>query len=163
MKPKTTLSLFVVLLFLVSCDYGEFMRIKNCTNDSIVICYSNDSCIDSVKFVLDCEGVPGTPTDYLSMRQEFHEGEKLILSNRVVIPPNSLGNYSTFNEPLFNDNPEHKGNFFIIKLKDAKNHTWGEICRDTLYGKLIVTRKMVKQLRKQDPSNAFQWSDNVVN
>ena len=144
MKKKITLLLFASILLFVSCDFGEAMQIKNCTNDSIIICYSNDSCIDSVKYLLDCCGVTFEPTDTLSMRQEFQEEERLVLTNGVIIPPDSLGEYHTFNTHLFYDNPQHKGHFFIIKLDDAQKYTWGEICSDALYESLIVTRKQVK-------------------
>lgn len=160
MKRNILIALLAsAVIFLVSCDFGEGILIENQTKDSVIICYSNDCCIDSVKYPIEYAGAGWNPIDTLTFNQKFRKEEKLIVTNAVIIPPDSAGSYHTFNCHLFYDNPEHKGHFYVIKLEDARNHTWGEICRDSLYGMMVVTRAMAEQSWESDSSLVIQWND----
>ena len=153
MKNKVTfLCAFVILLCMASCDYINVMHIENRTSDAVIIGSSRYCCIDSVKYFLERRGAR-----YDSREPVFQEEEKLNLTDRLIIPPDSLGGYGELNAPLFSHNQDRNGYFFIINLDTARNHTWGEICRDTLYETLIVTQEMVKQAQYQGIARVIEW------
>lgn len=153
MKNKVTfLYAFVIVLCMVSCDYIKVMYIENRTSDAVIIGSSRYCCIDSVKHFLE-----GREAKYDSKEPVFREKEKLNLADRLIIPSGSLGGYGEWNAPLFSHNQDRNGYFFIINVDTARNHTWGEICRDTLYETLIVTQEMVKQAQRQGIARVIEW------
>ena len=154
MKKKTLMMAAMaacVATLLISClpvfDSMEQMRIVNRTIDTILIGSAKYNNIDSVKWLLECWGVKydstWTRTDIMGM---FEVG------NNNLIPHDSMGCYGE--TTLFGQNKDHKGYFFIIKQKNAKNYSWKEICRYKLYDTLVVTREML------EPENIVEYRGN---
>ena len=144
---KKIILLFSCSLALISCvicSSRSSLYIKNCTNDSILICtteLAKYNIIDSVKFFL--EG------DYNSdLRTEFKDSIGQKFGSLNIIPPDSSGCYvavTASNGTYMGVKLYERGFFFIIKLETSRNHTWEEICRNHLYDTLVVTQEMLEQ------------------
>lgn len=146
MKHKIVI-LGLVSVLVVSCDYGHSFHIANKTTDTIIIVSADYNCIDSAIYFL-----PRGGAKYDSTWTEFNGKGKLELGEINLIPPDSTACYAVFNAPFFYDSQDHKGYFYIIKLKNAQKYTWGEICRDTLYDKLVITQEMIEHVKTQNGS-----------
>ena len=144
----------LVSVIVVSCDYGHSFYIANKTTDTIIIVSANYNSIDSAIYFL-----PRGGSKYDSTWTEFNGKGKLQLSEINLIPSDSTACYAVFNAPFFYDSQDQKGYFYIIKLENAKKYTWGEICRDTLYNKLVITQEMIEQVKTQESSPVIQWNN----
>ena len=127
----------LVSVIVVSCDYGHSFYIAN----------------KAIYFL------PRGGSKYDSTWTEFNGKGKLELSEINLIPSDSTACYAVFNAPFFYDSQDQKGYFYIIKLENAKKYTWGEICRDTLYNKLVITQEMIEQVKTQESSPVIQWNN----
>ena len=140
--------LFSTGIFSCVIDFVYPMHIINHTNDTILIGFGHNNIIDSTKRFM-----PSDTRDSIVFREsvmtEFNGKGKLSIGKHDLIPPDSSASY---HEPhhLFIDRPNQAGYFFVIKLETARKHTWEEICRDTLYNKIVITQEMQKQGRHYD-------------
>ena len=147
----------VIICYLSSCipamDSVTFVHLKNCTNDTLIIGESDYDNIDSVWFdPIDADRLSKEPLftsidsilldinkDYLESCEFYDEEnitpEELTEKNKegMITYPDSL---YLVNEYLLFDKY-----FFLIKLEDAKNHSWDEIRAKKLYKKWNVVRK----------------------
>lgn len=146
---RILLLMTTIYVLFISClpvfDSMEQMRIVNRTNDTVLIGNAKYNNIDSVKWFLECWG-----TKYDSTWTEIDNMGNLKVSKNDLIPHDSIACYGE--TLLFEQNKEHKGYFFIIKLKTANNHSWKEICRNKLYDILVVTREML------GPQNIIEYT-----
>ena len=151
-KRLTLLFAAVISLCMVSCDYVLTFYIENRTSDAVIIGISDYHCVDSVNRFLKHKGawIP-------ELLLKFNGGKKLNLTEEMIIHPDSSGVYAELNAPLFYTSPDSTGYFYIIKTKTAINHTWEEICRDSLYETLIVTKEKEKQSRKRGMGTVIEW------
>ena len=138
---------FLLLSCLAICESRSCMYIFNNTKDTILIGISGYNAkynvIDSVGFFLNKDSA-----DYREQRTEFDGGKKLKLGSSNLIPPHASGCYdawSTYYGPRLGGDNGQKGYFFIIRLDDARNYTWDEICNKKLYKMIVVTGKMLEQ------------------
>lgn len=128
--------IYIVICSLSSCIPITHSRVlavfKNCTNDTLFIGASHYDMIDSVDYQLQ-------PT-YLPIDSGLYPSKVMLWNGidvqRDIVYPDSLftidGNY------LFNNTDTCY--FFLIKWKDAKNHSWDEIRMKKLYRRRIVVR-----------------------
>ncbi|MBR4729655.1 MAG: hypothetical protein IK075_05285 [Prevotella sp.] len=165
----------LILTGLSSCvfDTVYVIHVTNHTNDTILIGYGGYNTIDSTMMFL-----PSAPWDTLtsdsdtitSARVYSHRwitpngdslffycidtkingNDKLSIGRHDLVPPDSTASYHQSYYPLFQFDQDQKGYFFVITLETARNHTWEEICRDTLYNRIIITQEMQKQGRYYD-------------
>ena len=142
MKKTKKLLLLIVTSFilLISClpvfDSLEVMRIINCSADTIVIGSAHCYNIDSVRWVVE-----RFHAKFDTTWTKIDNMGCLKVCENDLIPPDSMGCYA---EPtLFGYSQEHKGYFFIFKLKDIKEHSWNEIRQKQLYDTMVVTREML--------------------
>ena len=143
-----------MILFLTglsSCDYMEIVSVTNHTQDTILIGASRYNSIDSTMRFLESTTIDtfALRTGYNNMTK-FNGKDKLLIGQHDLIAPDSVSRYGELNCPLFYPNQDQKGYFFVITLETARNHTWEEICRDTLYNKIVITQEMQKQGRHFD-------------
>lgn len=138
---------FLLLSCLAICESRSCMYILNNTKDTILIGISGYNAkynvIDSVGYFLDKDSA-----DYREQRTELDGRKKLKLGSSNLIPPHASGSYdawSTYYGPRLGGDNGQKGYFFIIRLDDARNYTWDEICKKKLYKMLVVTGKMLEQ------------------
>lgn len=138
---------FLLLSCLAICESRSCMYIFNNTKDTILIGISGYNAkynvIDSVGYFLDKDSA-----DYREQWTELDGGKKLKLGSSNLIPPHASGCYdawSTYYGPRLGGDNGQKGYFFIIRLDDARNYTWDEICKKKLYKMLVVTGKMLEQ------------------
>lgn len=157
-KNRNLLVCFPVIVFLLSScipvmDSVTLIGFKNCTNDTLIIGESLYDNIDSVWFgSIDVDRLSKEPLftsidsilldinkDYLESCEFYDEEnitpEELTEKNKegMITYPDSL---YLVNEYLLFDKY-----FFLIKLEDAKNHSWDEIRAKKLYKKWNVVRK----------------------
>lgn len=169
--------LFITLILtgLSSCVFDTMyvIRVTNHTNDTILIGYGGYNTIDSTTWFL--EYAPWDTLTYdsdtITSAQVFSDSritlngdtlylyglgtkingsEKLSIGRHDLVPPDSTASYAQPYFPLFQFDQDQKGYFFIITLETARNYTWGEICRDTLYNRIVITQEMQKQGRHFD-------------
>ena len=151
-KRLTLLFAAMISLCMVSCDDVSRLYIENRTSDAVIIGISDYYCVDSVNHFLKHKG-GRIPTLLL----DFNGEERLNLTEQMIIHPDSSGVYAEWNAPLFYTSPDRTGYFYIIKTETAINHTWEEICRDSLYETLIVTKEQEKQSRKRGVGTVIEW------
>ena len=163
------------LMILSSCVFDTIYAIHmtNHTNDTILIGYSGYNTIDSTKWFLssapwdtltsDSDTITSarvfshhgmTPNGdsliFYSLKTKLNGGEKLSIGRHDLVPPDSSVGFSRPYYPLFKLDPDQTGHFFVITLETARNHTWEEICSDTLYNIIVITQEMLKQGRQFD-------------
>lgn len=108
-------------------------KFRNCTNDSLLVGVSYKNNIDSVYYQLNPVGDDSVDVGI--------NAKKISLWNRIenknegmqVVLPNSLCGIDA--KLLFKD--ADTCYFFLVKYKDAKNHSWDEIRAKKLYNKWI--------------------------
>ena len=172
---KVFILLIILSLTLVSCviDFAYPMDVINHTNDTILIGYGGYNTIDSTKMFL-----PSAPWDTLTsdsdtitsarffshhwitpngdsliiycLKTKINGSDKLSIGRHDLVPPDSSASYHRSYYPLFRFDQNQTGYFFVITLETARNHTWEEICRDTLYNRIVITQEMQKQGRYFD-------------
>ena len=139
----------VIVSLLSSCipvmDSVSLVGFKNCTNDTLVIGESDYDNIDSVWFFKD--------VNKLSKEPLLTSIDSIILSdikkycdttiNQEEIFEKNKEEMITYPDSLFfvNEYRLFDRYFFLIKLEDAKNHSWDEIRAKKLYKKWKVVRK----------------------
>ena len=147
----------VIVSLLSSCipvmDSVTLVGFKNCTNDTLVIGESYYDNIDSVWF-------GSIDVDRLSKESLFTSIDSILLDinkdylescefyDEENITPEELTEKNkegmiTYPDSLFfvNEYRLFDQYFFLIKLEDAKNHSWDEIRAKKLYKKWNVVRK----------------------
>ena len=147
----------VIVSLLSSCipvmDSVTLVGFKNCTNDTLVIGESDYDNIDSVWF-------GSIDVDRLSKESLFTSIDSILLDinkdylescefyDEENITPEELTEKNkegmiTYPDSLFfvNEYRLFDRYFFLIKLEDAKNHSWDEIRAKKLYKKWKVVRK----------------------
>ena len=159
-KKRSLLVCFSVIAFLLSSclpvmDSVTLVGFKNCTNDTLIIGESDCNDIDSAwwfgeRFERPSKEPLLTSIDsilldvsknYLESCEFYDEEDKAITptelaeKNReeIIVYPDSLlfvDDYSLFDKY-----------FFLIKLDDAKNHSWDEIRTKKLYKKWFTVKK----------------------
>ena len=159
-KYRNILVGFSVIAFLLSSclpvmDSVTLVGFKNCTNDTLIIGESDYDNIDSVWFdYIHINRLSKEPLltlidsillddskNYLESWEFYDEEDKAITptelaeKNReeIIVYPDSLlfvDDYSLFDKY-----------FFLIKLDDAKNHSWDEIRTKKLYKKWFTVKK----------------------
>lgn len=149
---KVFILLIVLSLTLVSCviDFAYPMHVTNHTNDTILIGFGRYNIIDSTKWFMpsDTRDTLAFKGDTVVYRESVNtifngKGKLSIGKDDLILPDSSAGYHEP--HPLFIDQPNQTGYFFVIKLKTARKHTWEEICRDTLYDTIVITQDMLKQ------------------
>ena len=148
----------VIVSLLSSCipvmDSVTLVGLKNCTNDTLVIGESDYDNIDSVWF-------GSIDVDRLSKESLFTSIDSILLDinkdylescefyDEENITPEELTEKNkegmiTYPDSLFfvNEYRLFDRYFFLIKLEDAKNHSWDEIRAKKLYKKWVVDRKI---------------------
>ena len=157
-----------------SCVFDSVyvIHVTNHTNDTILIGYGGYNTIDSIKWFLN-----SAPYDTLTSNNDtitsnrvltshvtpngdsltfyweetrINGGEKLSIGKHNLIPPDSTVYYGQPYFPLFYYDQDQIGYLFVITLETAREHTWEEICRDTLYNRIVITQQMQKQGRRFD-------------
>ena len=146
----------VIVSLLSSCipvmDSVTLVGFKNCTNDTLVIGESDYDNIDSVWF-------GSIDVDRLSKESLFTSIDSILLDinkdylescefyDEENITPEELTEKNkegmiTYPDSLFfvNEYRLFDRYFFLIKLEDAKNHSWDEIRAKKLYKKWITIR-----------------------
>ena len=146
----------VIVSLLSSCipvmDSVTLVGFKNCTNDTLVIGESDYDNIDSVWF-------GSIDVDRLSKESLFTSIDSILLDinkdylescefyDEENITPEELTEKNkegmiTYPDSLFfvNEYRLFDRYFFLIKLEDAKNHSWDEIRAKKLYKKWITVR-----------------------
>ena len=134
-------------------DSVTLVGFKNCTNDTLIIVGSDYDNIDSVWFgSIDVDRLSKEPLftsidsilldinkDYLESC-EFYDEENI--TPEELTEKNKEG-MITYPDSLFfvNEYRLFDRYFFLIKLEDAKNHSWDEIRAKKLYKKWKVVRK----------------------
>ena len=164
-KNRNLLVCISVIAFLLSSclpvmDSVTLVGFKNCTNDTLIIGESDCNDIDSVwwfgeRFERPSKEPLLTSIDsilldvsknYLESWEFYDEEDKAITptelaeKNReeMIVYPDSLLLVKDIS--LFNNTDTNY--FFLIKLEDAKNHSWDEIRVKKLYKKWVIERKM---------------------
>ena len=133
-KNKILLTLIsVITLSLSSClpvmDAKVLAVFKNCTKDTLYIGASNDNNINNVEAIIGPCYEPVASTFDTTGISLWNENSDLNISNSYVCPDSSC--YYSGDDKLFgNPVPRY---FFLIKYKDAKNHSWDEIRNKKLY------------------------------
>lgn len=165
----------LILMILSSCVFDRLyvINLTNHTKDTILIGYGGYNTIDSITWFLqsapwdtltsDSDTINSarffshrwiTPNgDSLIMYclcTKINGGDKLSIGRHDLVPPDSTASYGQPHFPLFRFDQDQKGYFFVITLKTARNYTWEEICRDTLYNRIVITQEMQKQGRRFD-------------
>jgi len=165
----------LILMILSSCVFDRIyiIHLTNHTNDTILIGYGGYNTIDSTKWFLESTPfdtltsdsdtitsaqvfsqrciTPNGDTIYLyGLETKINGRDKLSIGRHDLVPPDSTAGYSEPHYPLFYYDQDQKGYFFVITLETARNHTWEEICRDTLYNRIVITQEMQKQGRRFD-------------
>lgn len=160
----------LILMELSSCvfDTVYVVHVTNHTNDTILIGYGGYNTIDSTKSFLS-----SAPWDTLTsdsdtitsarffshhwitpngdsliiycLKTKINGSDKLSIGRHDLVPPDSSASYHRSYYPLFRFDQNQTGYFFVITLENARNHTWEEICRDTLYNRIAITQEMQKQ------------------
>lgn len=141
-KNKILLTLIsVITLSLSSClpvmDAKVLAVFKNCTKDTLYIGASNDNNINNVEAIIGHYNEPADSTLDTTGISLWNENWDPYISNSYVCPDSSCcysGDDRLFGNPV----PRY---FFLIKYKDAKNHSWDEIRAKKLYKKWKVVRK----------------------
>ncbi len=123
---------------------------KNCTNDTLVIGGSDYDNIDSVWFFKDVNKLSKEPlltsidSIILSDIKHIKHYCDTTINQEEIFEKNKEG-MITYPDSLFFVNEyflfDHYY-FFLIKLEDAKNHSWDEIRAKKLYKKWVVDRKI---------------------
>ncbi len=144
MNTKRKLSLGIVLVFLygmLACvpivHTRHAAKFKNCTADSLFIGLSYYNTIDSV-FTLLYPSYNTSATNRNDTSGIFL-WKKVVIERLDYVSPDST--CRTDREILFHDNDTSY--LFLIKCKDAKNHTWDEICKNKLYHRLVITKNIL--------------------
>lgn len=165
----------LILTGLSSCVFDTMyvIRVTNHTNDTILIGYGGYNTIDSTTWFLeyapwdtltsdndtitsaqvfsDCRITPNGDTLYFyGLGTKINGNDKLSIGRHDLIPPDSTASYAQPYFPLFQFDQDQKGHFFVITLETARNYTWEEIRRDTLYNRIVITQEMQKQGRHFD-------------
>ena len=165
----------LILMILSSCVFDRIyvINLTNHTNDTILIGYGGYNTIDSTKIFLSsapwdtltsdsdtitCARVfshnwitpNGDSLIFYSLETKLNGGDKLSIGRHDLVPPDSSVSFHRSYYPLFRFDQDQKGYFFVITLETARNHTWEEICRDTLYNRIVITQDMQKQGRSFD-------------
>ena len=163
----------LILTVLSSCDYVNVVFVTNRTQDTILIGSSRYNTIDSTKWLLESASWDTLTSDsdtitsarvyshrwitpngdsliFYCLETKINGSDKLSIGRHDLIAPDSVSSYHELNCPLFYYNQDKTGYFFVITLETARNHTWEEICRDTLYDAIIITQDMLKQGRYFD-------------
>jgi len=165
----------LILMILSSCVFDTIyiIHVTNRTNDTILIGYGGYNTIDSTKWFLesapwdtltsDSDTITSarvnsqrwiTPNgDSLIMyglETKINGSDKLSIGRHDLVPPDSTAKFGRPYDHLFYYDQDQTGYFFVITLETARNHTWEEICRDTLYNKIVITQEMLKQGRHYD-------------
>ena len=163
----------LILMISQSCDYMESVFFTNRTQDTILIGSSRYNNIDSTEMFLssapwdtltsDSDTITsarvyshnwiipnGDSLIFYCLETKINGSDKLSIGRHNLVAPDSVSSYSELNCPLFYHNQDKTGYFFVITLETARNHTWEEICRDTLYNAFIITQDMLKQGRYFD-------------
>ena len=143
----------VIVSLLSSCITGwdsvTLVGFKNCTNDTLVIGGSDYDNIDSVWFFKDVNKLSKEPlltsidSIILSDIKHIKHYCDTTINQEEIFEKNKEG-MITYPDSLFFVNEyflfDHYY-FFLIKLEDAKNHSWDEIRAKKLYKKWNVVRK----------------------
>ena len=174
----------LILMGLSSCDYMESVFFTNRTQDTILIGSSRYNNIDSTEMFLssapwdtltsDSDTItsarvyshrwitPNGDTLYFyGLGTKINGNDKLSIGRHDLVPPDSTASYAQPYFPLFQFDQDQKGYFFVITLETARNYTWEEICRDTLYNKIVITQEMqrsgIRKLasKKRESMNRF--------
>ena len=144
----------VIVSLLSSCITGwdsvTLVGFKNCTNDTLVIGGSDYDNIDSVWFFKDVNKLSKEPlltsidSIILSDIKQIKHYCDTTINQEEIFEKNKEG-MITYPDSLFFVNEyflfDHYY-FFLIKLEDAKNHSWDEIRAKKLYKKWVVDRKI---------------------
>ena len=144
----------VIVSLLSSCITGwdsvTLVGFKNCTNDTLVIGGSDYDNIDSVWFFKDVNKLSKEPlltsidSIILSDIKHIKHYCDTTINQEEIFEKNKEG-MITYPDSLFFVNEyflfDHYY-FFLIKLEDAKNHSWDEIRAKKLYKKWVVDRKI---------------------
>ena len=106
---------------------------NNRTTDTLIIGASFVDDINSVHCLLDATTY--THNFIESDTNNFSLWNKTIQSNNIVYPDSScvIEDYDLFHNT-------DTCYFFMINLKNAKKHSWNEICKKKIFYKKIVTR-----------------------
>ena len=109
---------------------------KNCTKDTLYIGASNDNNINNVEAIIEHYNEPADSTLDTTGISLWNENWAPYISNSYVCPDSSCcysGDDRLFGNPV----PRY---FFLIKYKDAKNHSLDEIRAKKLYKKWVTVR-----------------------
>ena len=163
-KNRNLLVCFSVIASLLSSclpvmDSVTLVGFKNCTNDTLIIGKSDCNDIDSAwwfgkRFERPSKEPLLTSIDsillddsknYLESWEFYDEEYKAITPTelaeknreRIIVYPDSFLLVEDIS--LFNNTDTNY--FFLIKLEDAKNHSWDEIRAKKLYKKWITVKK----------------------
>ena len=162
-KRNLLVCISVIASLLSSCipvmDSVTLVGFKNCTNDTLIIGESDCNDIDSAwwfgeRFERPSKEPLLTSIDsilldvsknYLESWEFYDEEDKAITptelaeKNRegIIVYPDSFLLVKDIS--LFNNTDTNY--FFLIKLEDAKNHSWDEIRAKKLYKKWITVKK----------------------
>lgn len=123
----------VITLSLSSClpvmDAKVLAVFKNHTKDTLFIAASNDNNINNVKSIIQPCYEPVASTFDTTGISLWNENRDFNISKSYICPDSSC--YYSGDDKLFgNPVPRY---FFLIKYKDAKNHSWDEIRNKKLY------------------------------
>ena len=133
-KNKLLLTFISIIVFsLSSCipvmDAKVFAVFKNCTKDTLFIAASNDNNINNVESIIEPFYEPVDSTLDTTDISLWNENLGFNISKSYIYPDSSCcysGDDKLFGNPV----PRY---FFLIKYKDAKNHSWDEIRNKKLY------------------------------
>ena len=165
----------LILTGLSSCvfDTVYVIHVTNHTNDTILIGYGGYNTIDSTKLFLESAPWDTLTSDsdtitsarvyshrwitpngdsliFYCIDTKINGNDKLSIGRHDLVPPDSTASFGRPYDHLFYYDQDQTGYFFVITLETARNHTWEEICRDTLYNRIIITQEMQKQGRHYD-------------
>lgn len=126
------LLLFYCLRVFLYVSQRVSLFLKNRTDDTLFIGASHYNAIDSVGCLLQ--------PAYLSTGDELYPSKVRLWNaiddkSKIVYPDSS---FTIYTEYLF-DNTD-TCYFFLVKWKDAKNHSWDEIRMKKLYSRRIIIR-----------------------
>ena len=153
----------VIICYLSSCipamDSVTLVSFKNCTNDTLFIGISDYDNIDSIWFryiyhvdikskaplLASIDSILRNDNSNINMTI-YDNGHEIVITpteqarmerEYMTIYPDSI--FPVNELYLFNNTDTEY--FFLIKLEDAKNHSWDEIRAKKLYKKWNVVRK----------------------
>ena len=127
---------FVVLVSLNSCymDYKEFYRIKNCTNDTLMLCLDTSKMLSNWLY-FDLENEDTTHFIFRDYKKEIQiNGKTFLLDTWSNTLPQtfSKATYSTIFDVYY---------LYAVKWSVATHYTLDEIRAKKLYDRRVVTKK----------------------